>query len=103
MCLSIYSPKISQILPQRYHLSLYQPPLQASNSPIAVHKSCERSKTHSSYVDNCIACIDEENCEIGQDTYETFSMASQGSLEISNASGHTEQSESEDDTTQGWW
>ena len=40
-----------------------------------------------------------EDCKIGQDAYETFSVASQNSLEISNASGHTDPLESEDDTT----
>ena len=48
-----------------------------------------------------IACINGEDCKIGQDTYETFSVASQNSLEISDASGHTNPLESEDDTTWG--
>ena len=48
-----------------------------------------------------IACINGEDCKIGQDTYETFSVASQNSLEISNASGHTDTLESEDDMTWG--
>ena len=42
-----------------------------------------------------------EKTEIGQDVYETFSVASQSSLEISDTSGHTNSLESEDDTTQG--
>ena len=39
--------------------------------------------------------------KIGQDAYETFSVASQNSLEISDASGHTDPLESEDDMTRG--
>ena len=53
------------------------------------------------YVHHWIACINGEDCEIGQDAYETFSVASQDSLEISNAFGHTDPLESEDDTTRG--
>ena len=41
-----------------------------------------------SYVHHWIACINREDCKIGQDAYETFSVASQNSLEISDASGH---------------
>ena len=54
-----------------------------------------------SYVHHWIACINGEDCKIGQDAYETFSVASQNSLEISDASGHTGPLESEDDTTRG--
>ena len=53
-----------------------------------------------SYVHHWIACINGEDCKIGQDAYETFSVASQNSLEISDASGHTDPLES-DDTTWG--
>ena len=53
-----------------------------------------------SYVHHWIACINREDCKIGQDAYETFSLASQESLEISDASGHTDPLESENDTTQ---
>ena len=48
----------------------------------------------------CYQC-NREDCKIGQDAYETFSVASQNSLEISDASGHTDPLESEDDTTRG--
>ena len=41
------------------------------------------------YVHHWIACINREDCKIGQDAYETFSVASQESLEISDASRHT--------------
>ena len=54
-----------------------------------------------SYVHHWIACINREDCKIGQDAYETFSVASQESLEISNASGHTSPLKSENDTTLG--
>ena len=53
-----------------------------------------------SNVHHWIACINGEECETGQDTYETFSVASQNSLEISDASGDTNSLES-DDMTQG--
>ena len=35
-------------MPQRCHLPIYQPPVWPSHCPIGVHKSCERSQTHSS-------------------------------------------------------
>ena len=54
-----------------------------------------------SYVHHWIACINREDCKIGQDAYETFSVASQESLEISDASRHTSPLESENDTTPG--
>ena len=54
-----------------------------------------------SYVHHWITCINGEDSQIGQNAYETFSMASQDSLEISDASGHSNPLESEDDTTQG--
>ena len=54
-----------------------------------------------SYVHHWLTCIDGEDCEIGQDAYETFSVASQNSLEISDATGYTNPLESEDDTTRG--
>ena len=54
-----------------------------------------------SYVHHWLTWIDGENCKIGQDAYETFSVASQNSLEISDASGHTDPLESENDTTRG--
>ena len=54
-----------------------------------------------SYVHHWIACINGEDCKIVQDAYETFSVASQNSLEISDTSGHTDPLESEDDTTRG--
>ena len=47
-----------------------------------------------SYVHHWIACINREDCKIGQDAYETFSVTSQNSLEISDASGHTDPLES---------
>ena len=54
-----------------------------------------------SYVHHWLTCISGEDCKIGQDAYETFSVASQNSLEISDASGHTDPLESENDTTRG--
>ena len=39
-----------------------------------------------SYVHHWLTCISGEDCKIGQDAYETFSVASQNSLEISDAS-----------------
>ena len=54
-----------------------------------------------SYVHHWITCINGEDSQIGQNAYETFSMASQDSLEISDASGHSNPLESEDDTTWG--
>ena len=52
-----------------------------------------------SYVHHWITCINGEDSQTGQDAYETFSVASQDSLEISDASGHTNPLESEDDMT----
>ena len=69
--------------------------------PSPLHEVCYQSKD--SYVHHWIACINGEDCEIGQDAYETFSVASQSSFEISDASGHTDPLESEDDTTREWW
>ena len=43
-----------------------------------------------SYVHHWIACINREDCKIWQGAYETFSVAFQNSLEISDASGHTD-------------
>ena len=54
-----------------------------------------------SYVYHWITCINGEDSQIGQNAYETFSMASQDSLEISDASGCSNPLESEDDTTRG--
>ena len=54
-----------------------------------------------SYVHHWITCINGEDSQTGQDAYETFSMASQDSLEISDASGYSNPLESEDDTTRG--
>ena len=60
-----------------------------------------RYQCKDSYLHHWIACINGEDCKTGQDTYETISVASQNSLEISDASGHTNSLESEDDTTWG--
>ena len=54
-----------------------------------------------SYVHHWITCVNGEDSQTGQDAYETFSMASQDSLEISDASGYSNPLESEDDTTRG--
>ena len=54
-----------------------------------------------SYVHHWLTCINGEDCKIGQDAYETFSVASQNSLEIFDASGHTNPLESENYTTRG--
>ena len=67
--------------------------------PLPLSEVCYQCKD--SYVHQWIACINGEDCEIGQDAYETFSVVSQDSLEISDASGHTSPLESEDDITQG--
>ena len=67
--------------------------------PSPLLKVCYQCKD--SYVHHWIACINGEDCKIGQDAYETFLVASQDSLEISDASGHTDPLESEDDTTWG--
>ena len=72
---------------------------KTSDVPSPLHEVCYQCKD--SHVQHWIACINEEDCEIGQDAYEAFSVASQSSLEISDASGHTDPLESEDDTTQG--
>ena len=100
--------KIPQVSFQRRHLPVHQPPLQASNSPPHFHQYSQRGKTDSFAIRNQtppipgrIACINGEDCKIGQDAYETFSVASQNSLEISDASGHTDPLESEDDMTRG--
>ena len=39
--------KVPQILPQRRHLLIYQPPVRPSHSSIGVHKPCERSQAYS--------------------------------------------------------
>ena len=62
--------------------------------PSPLHEVCHQCKD--SYVHHWFVC-----CKIGQDAYETFSVTSQNSLEISDASGHTDPLESEDDMTQG--
>ena len=67
--------------------------------PSPLLEDCYQCKD--SYVHQWLTCINGEDCEIGQDTHETFSVASQNSLEISDASGHTNTLESEDDTTRG--
>ena len=67
--------------------------------PLPLLEVCYQCKD--SYVHHWITCINGEDCKIGQDAYETFSVASQNSLEICDASGHTDPLESEDDTTQG--
>ena len=64
--------------------------------PSPLHEVCYQCKDF-----YWIACINGEDCKIGQDAYETFSVASQNSLEISDASGHTDPLESEDDTIWG--
>ena len=71
----------------------------SGNVPLPLHEVCYHCKD--SYVHHWIACINGEDCKIGQDAYETFSVASQNSLEISDASGHTNPLESEDDMTWG--
>ena len=67
--------------------------------PSPLSEVCYQCKD--SYIHHWIACINGEDCKTGQDTYETISVASQNSLEISDASGHTNSLESEDDTTWG--
>ena len=53
------------------------------------------------YVNNWVASINREDCKVRQDPYETFSMASQSSLEISNASELDNPMDTENDTTRG--
>ena len=67
--------------------------------PSPLVKVCYQCKN--SYVHHWITCINGEDSQTGQDAYETFSMASQDSLEISDASGYSNPLESEDDTTRG--
>ena len=67
--------------------------------PSPLHEVCYQCKD--SYVHHWLTCIDREDYKIGKDAYETFSVASQNSLEISYASGHTDPLESEDDMTWG--
>ena len=67
--------------------------------PSPLHEVCYQFKD--SYVHHWLTCINREDCKIGQDGYETFTVASQNSLEISDASGHTDPLEPEDDTTRG--
>ena len=38
--------KVPQVLPQRRHLPIYQPPVRPSHGPIGVHKPCKRSQTY---------------------------------------------------------
>ena len=71
----------------------------SGNVPPPLSEVCYQCKD--SYVHHWIAYINREDCKIGQDAYETFSVASQESLEISDASGHTGPLESENDMTQG--
>ena len=71
----------------------------SGNVPSPLHEVCYQCKDP--YVHHPIACINREDCKIGQDAYETFSMASQDSLEVSNASRCTSPLESEDDMTWG--
>ena len=72
---------------------------QTSDVPSPVLEVCYQCKD--SYVHHWIACVNGEDCKIGKDAYETFSVTSQNSLEISDASGHTYPLESEDDMTRG--
>ena len=67
--------------------------------PSPLHEVCYQCKD--SYVHHWLTSINGEDCKIGQDAYETFSVASQNSSEIYDASGHTDPLESEDDTTRG--
>ena len=67
--------------------------------PSPLHEVCYQCKD--SYVHHWIACINGEDCKIGQDAYETFSLASQNSSEISDVSGHTDPLKSEDDMIWG--
>ena len=60
---------------------------------------CRQCKT--SYVNHWIACISGENSTYGQDTHETFSVASQESLEIPDVSELTNSLDSDNDTTRG--
>ena len=71
----------------------------AGDVPSPLLEVCYQCKD--SYVHHCITCINGEDSQTGQDAYDTFSVASQDSLEISDASGHTNPLESEDDMTQG--
>ena len=69
----------------------------SGNVPSPLHEVCHQCKD--SYIHHWITCINREDCKLGQDACETFSVASQNSLEISDASGHTNPLESEDDMT----
>ena len=54
-----------------------------------------------SYVHHWITSIHREDSKTGQDPYETFSMASKESLEISNASEFSHSLDSDNETTRG--
>ena len=71
----------------------------SGNVSLPLKEVCFQCKD--SYIHHRIACINREDCKIGQDAYETFSVASQESLEISDASGHTSPLESKNDMTRG--
>ena len=71
----------------------------AGDVPSPLLEVCYQCKD--SYVHHWITCINREGSQTGQDAYETVSVASQDSLEISDASGHTNSLKSEDDVTQG--
>ena len=68
----------------------------AGDVPLPLLKVCYQCNVH-----HWITCINGEDGQTGQNAYETFSVASQDSLQISDASGHTNPLESEDDTTWG--
>ena len=74
-------------------MAMYQHPWVPSPL-LEVCYQCEDS-----YVHHWITCINREDIQTGQDAYGTFSMAFQDLLEISDASGHINPLESEDDTT----
>ena len=60
--------------------------------PLPLHEVCYQCTD--SYVHHWLTCINGEDCKIGQDAYKTFSVASQNSLQISDASRHSEPLES---------
>ena len=71
----------------------------SGNVSLPLKEVCYQCKA--SCVHHWIACINREDCKIGQDAYLTFSVASQESLEIFDVSGHTSPLESKNDTTWG--
>ena len=77
-------PSFSRFGASQAHLSQSD---ETADVPSPLLEVCYQCKD--SYVLHWITCINREDSKTGQDAYETFSEASQDSLDISDASGHT--------------